>query len=161
MSEPVAYLLTWTCYGTWLHGDQRGSVDRLHANPGEETLAPDPARMRATAGRMRGPRVELSAEARALVRAALLEHATICGWEIQALNVRTAHVHVVVANAGIPAERMMTSFKAWATRKLRAGGRVAAGSAVWTHHGSTRYLWDEASVASAVDYVVDGQDLPR
>ncbi|MGI9518711.1 MAG: hypothetical protein ACR2NP_16760 [Pirellulaceae bacterium] len=22
--EPLAYLLTWTTYGTWLHGDDRG-----------------------------------------------------------------------------------------------------------------------------------------
>ncbi len=28
MSEPLAYLLTWTCYGTWLHGDRRGGGRR-------------------------------------------------------------------------------------------------------------------------------------
>ncbi len=161
MSEPVAYLLTWTCYGTWLHGDQRGSVDRTHATPGEETLAPDPARVRAARARIRGPRVEFNAQARDLVRASLLEHATFCGWQVHALNVRTAHVHVVVGNPGVPPERMLTSFKAWATRKLRAAGCVGAGTTVWTYEGSRRYLWDEASVARAVDYVVEGQDLPR
>ena len=31
-TEPLAYLITFRCYGTWLHGDQRGSIDRiLHA----------------------------------------------------------------------------------------------------------------------------------
>jgi hypothetical protein len=26
---PLAYLITFRCYGTWLHGDERGSVDRF------------------------------------------------------------------------------------------------------------------------------------
>ncbi len=26
----LTYLITFTCYGTWLHGDERGSVDRDH-----------------------------------------------------------------------------------------------------------------------------------
>jgi hypothetical protein len=27
---PLAYLITFRCYGTWLHGDARGSIDRFH-----------------------------------------------------------------------------------------------------------------------------------
>jgi hypothetical protein len=27
---PLAHLITFRCYGTWLHGDERGSVDRAH-----------------------------------------------------------------------------------------------------------------------------------
>ena len=27
MKFPLAYLITWTTYGTWLHGDDRGSFD--------------------------------------------------------------------------------------------------------------------------------------
>ena len=26
--EPIAYLITWTTYGTWLSGDERGWVKR-------------------------------------------------------------------------------------------------------------------------------------
>jgi len=26
---PLAYLITFRSYGTWLHGDERGSVDRF------------------------------------------------------------------------------------------------------------------------------------
>ena len=29
-SVPLAYLITFRTYGTWLHGDARGSVDREH-----------------------------------------------------------------------------------------------------------------------------------
>jgi hypothetical protein len=27
---PLAYLFTFRCHGTWLHGDERGAVDRFH-----------------------------------------------------------------------------------------------------------------------------------
>jgi len=30
VSEPLGYLITCRTYGTWLHGDARGSVDRDH-----------------------------------------------------------------------------------------------------------------------------------
>ena len=29
---PLAHLSTFRSYGTWLHGDKRGSVDRSHNN---------------------------------------------------------------------------------------------------------------------------------
>ena len=29
--QPLAFFITFTCKGTWLHGDRRGSVDREHA----------------------------------------------------------------------------------------------------------------------------------
>ena len=40
---PLAYLITFRSYGTWLHGDKRGSVDRFHNHysylpPDEERL---------------------------------------------------------------------------------------------------------------------------
>ncbi len=75
-----------------------------------------------------------------------------------AANVRTNHVHVVVAGAETP-ERMMTAFKAWSTRRMREAGLVAEGSP-WSRHGSTRYLWDETELADAVAYVMDGQGAP-
>ena len=83
-------------------------------------------------------------------------------WQILALSVRTNHVHVVVAGAAVPPERMMGQLKAWATRRLREAGCVSTNVRVWTHHGSTRYLWKERSVEAAIDYVTDqqGTDLP-
>lgn len=27
---PLGYLITFRCYGTWLHGDERGATDRFH-----------------------------------------------------------------------------------------------------------------------------------
>ena len=39
---PLAYLITFTCYGTRLHGHKSGSVDRRHNAPGSPFLRGEP-----------------------------------------------------------------------------------------------------------------------
>ena len=36
---PLAYLITFRCYGTWLHGDVRGSMDPKHHVYGTPKIA--------------------------------------------------------------------------------------------------------------------------
>src|SRR5258707_2268858 len=38
---PLAYLITLRTYGTWLHGDERGSMDRKHNVYGTSKIAPN------------------------------------------------------------------------------------------------------------------------
>ncbi|MFQ5425415.1 MAG: transposase [Phycisphaerae bacterium] len=153
MSEPLAYLITWTCYGTWLHGDRRGSVDDEHNVPDTPFLSPDSSRAASETMRLRNPPVELDARCRQIVEHTIEAHCRRRGWDILALNVRTNHVHVVVRTADVTPDRMMGQLKAWTTRRLREAGCVSANGRVWTHHGSTRYLWNEQGVDTAIDYV--------
>ena len=73
------------------------------------------------------------------------------------MNARSNHVHIVAAGTA-PPERMLTTIKAWLTRRLRAEGMVDADRRLWSRHGSTVYLWTDDEVASACAYVIDGQD---
>src|SRR3990167_6381427 len=50
---PLAYLITFTCFGTRLHGDESGSVDRNHNVPGTPFLPPDKTRLLAEEQRMK------------------------------------------------------------------------------------------------------------
>jgi REP element-mobilizing transposase RayT len=161
MTDPLAFLLTWTCYGTWLHGDPHGSVAPGHNAPGTETLPPNPARQRFEQRRMESAPSELTPAGRRVVAETLAAHARSRGWELLAANVRSNHVHVVVAYAGLRPEKMLAEFKAWCTRRLREAGLALSGNRTWTRHGSTRYLWDARSVNAAIAYVVEGQDVAR
>jgi len=78
-----------------------------------------------------------------------------------AFNVRTNHVHTVV-NANRKSELVLTAFKANATRQLREDGLWPHAFSPWVRKGSKRKLWNEQSVARAIDYVLYGQgnDLP-
>ena len=40
---PLAYLISFRTYGTWLHGDKRGSMDRKHNVYGTSKISPNPA----------------------------------------------------------------------------------------------------------------------
>jgi REP element-mobilizing transposase RayT len=160
VADPLAYFITWSCYGTWLHGDEGGSVDRAHNVPGTPYLDPDPARYRRESQRSRQGAFTLDDSARRIVHDSILAHCHHRAWELKALNVRTNHVHVVVDGPASP-ERAMLEFKAWATRRLREAGRIPRNRRAWTDHGSTRYLWKPEDVAEAIHYVTDcqGPDL--
>ena len=153
---PLAYFITFTTHGTWLHGDARGSVDRKHADFDAERLRPDPGRASVMGKQLRQAPVVLNESARTTVDGAIRDACNHRGWRMEAVNVRTNHVHVVVG-ASEPPERVMTTFKAWATRRCREARLHDIHSGLWTRHGSTRYLWNDSDVAAAIDYVLNRQ----
>jgi hypothetical protein len=38
---PLAYFISFRSYGTWLHGDERGSIDRFHNRYGSPYIPPN------------------------------------------------------------------------------------------------------------------------
>jgi REP element-mobilizing transposase RayT len=157
----MAYFLTWHTYGTWLHGDQRGSVDDRHNQPETPMIDPNPERKRRAVGYMKAQPLLLDDAGREIVAATIRSHCLLRHWGLYALAVRTNHIHLVVENCSIAPERMIIEFKAWSTRRLRDAGFIRRHQPVWAHHGSTRYLWKAQAVDSAVAYVELGQDMPR
>jgi REP element-mobilizing transposase RayT len=153
MAAPLAYLLTWTCYGTWLHGDARGSVDDKHNAPGQEFVPPNPRWVTHAQEHLRHPPVELNPAMRTLVDETIRAHCDYRTWALSAVAVRSNHVHVVVSCPDVPPETALRELKAWSTRRLREAGLVGKDARVWTHHGSTRYLWDDQSTYAAARYV--------
>jgi len=81
---------------------------------------------------------------------------------MQAFNVRTNHVHTVVTANRKPG-LVLNAFKANATRQLREDQLWPHASSPWADKGSKIKLWNERSVANAIDYVLNGQgeDLPK
>ncbi|MCC6676023.1 MAG: NTP transferase domain-containing protein [Phycisphaerales bacterium] len=155
---PLAYLITFRTYGTWLHSDARTSVDRHHNTPGQPPIEPDELLEIESARRMKAPPVELPSPARQVVSRTVEEVCRHRGWTLLAQNVRTNHVHLVVSAECEP-ERIMNDLKSWASRRLSEAG-LAPGPVVWSRHGSTRYIWDRDDADDACDYVRDQQDLP-
>ena len=93
---PRTYLLTFTCYGTRLHGDEPGSVDRDHNIPGTPYAPPDTPRLAAVHNRMAGKPYRLDQVHRELVLAGIQAGCERRNWDLLALHVRADHVHAVV-----------------------------------------------------------------
>ena len=153
---PLAYLITFRCYRTWLHGDERGSMDRKHNVYGSPRMAPNPRLEAADAMRLKDSPITLEAAQREVVEKAIREVCSHRPYFLRAINVRTNHVHAVVAAARKP-EPVMDAFNAYATRNLRRAGLLSASIKPWVRHGSTRYLWKERHVEKAIDCVLYGQ----
>ena len=159
---PLAYFITFRCYGTWLHGDERGSVDRDHNAYGTPTYPQRDLRTSYVQGLLKQPPVLLDARRRHSVEAAIRETCGIRTWSLFALNVRTNHVHSVVNSPGEKPRAVMTAFKANATRQMREDGCWSNDLSPRAEKGSARYLWTDESVSRAVNYVLhsQGHDLP-
>ena len=159
---PLAMLITFRCYGTWLHGDERGSVDKRNNIYGAPLVPEHKAYSRVSAESLNNPPVNLDAEMRLSVESAIKETCVIRKWKNYACNVRTNHAHAVIFAPGVKSGMVLHALKANATRRMREDGCWVHEHSPWVRGGSKRNLWNEKSVNAAIHYVLFGQggELP-
>lgn len=159
------WLLTWTTYGTWLPGDDRGFVSSVrvdagrrkrHNRPQTEYDRSMPGLKQSAESLLKGQPIFLVEDQANSVLAQLLETAGHRGWGLFAVAVMRNHVYLVV---GVPSdpdpEVLLRDFKSYASRKLnRAFGEPDA-PRWWTEPGSKRKLKGENAVEAAVTYVLN------
>ena len=161
-SEPLGYFLTWTTYGTWLPGDERGSFMKPGVWKG-----PDAHRRMMSQLLMTENAITLDLRQRQEVEATIARHCEIRQWHLHAVNCRTNHVHVVVTAPDIDREDVMDQFKAWCTRHLKTLATQlkqidrAERKKWWTRGGSKPFLYTDAELYSATKYVLEEQDGDR
>jgi len=157
---PIAYLLTFRTFGTWLHGDLRTSIQRGR-DPHFGTLRLDPHVPLAEkmAAERKQQAIILTMAQRNCVENSIREVCDFRGYDLRATNVRTNHAHAVIS-ALVKPEKIINDLKVNATRKLRSEGLIGD-EKVWSRGASTRYLWKPAHVEAAVEYVLYSQgDVP-
>jgi REP element-mobilizing transposase RayT len=153
---PLAYLITFRTHGTWLHGDERGSVDRQHNAYGTQRVGPNRSRQLFEELQLKTQPIVLDAIQRLTVEKAIREVCRHRKYVLRAVNARSNHVHAVISAERKP-EPILEALKAYGTRRLRQGGSISHTTKLWVRHGSTRYLWKERHVERAVNYVLNGQ----
>src|SRR5713226_5862689 len=79
---PLAYLITFRCYGTWLHGDQRGSIDRFHNRYKSPYIEPNETWQRYNSQVLEGEPVILDALQRQSVDSAIRETCQFRKWHL-------------------------------------------------------------------------------
>jgi hypothetical protein len=106
LPEPLAYFITWSTYGTWLPGDERGWVEFRYG-----WRMPDALRELEPAAKMAEDACRLSLEQRRAVEAQIKETCQIRDWHLHAVNCRSNHLHLVVTAPTAP-ERVRSQLKA-------------------------------------------------
>ena len=156
---PLAYLITFSCYGARLHGDERGTVNRDHNLPGTPFLPTKPGLRRYESSAMSASPYAMDGPRRLHVLSAIRGVCAAKEWRLYAAHIRENHVHLVV-NAIEAPETVMNAMKSYASRRLNEAGLDGGHCKRWTRHGSTKYLWDEKAVADAAHYVLAEQGEP-
>jgi REP element-mobilizing transposase RayT len=163
--DPFALLITWTCYGTWLPGDERGHVSNVlqpeggflsKQNVPGTPIAPGDAFTRAQARSLqKGETVWLTPEQARTTATALVSAARERGWRILRAAVMANHVHVVVCDCPDDGPVVRRVLKGVSQADLsRAQGRPQRW---WTQGGSDRYKHGQAAITAAVAYVANQQ----
>jgi REP element-mobilizing transposase RayT len=155
----VTYLITFACYGTHLHGDESGSVDRNHNLHGSRVLEPHHTRASLARHAMAQSEYAMDQRRRDAVLSAIRERCTDRGWSLLAAHVRTNHVHIVISADAVP-ERIINDLKSYVSRVLNRSGLDAPNRKRWARHGSTRWLHDRDSISAAIRYVAENQGEP-
>jgi REP element-mobilizing transposase RayT len=159
--RPFAFLLTWTCYGTWLPGDARGYVSNTvlpegGALPRENRFGTpytgDDAYTREHARALLKHDPVYLTEIEAFVAAeAVAQAARERGWQIPRAAFMANHVHVVVQDCpedGPAVRRVLKGTSQAALRRL-----TGRNQRWWTQGGSDRGKRDESAIEAAIRYV--------
>lgn len=165
--QAIAYLLTWTTYGTWLRGDKRGYVGRTldgydSVRPANNEYgvpydADDGRTYNRDVNALKSRLMHLTAEQASCVAEALCEAARGAGYDLARAAVMRDHVHVLVGAHPDGKSEVMRKLKSVSAVRLtqrfgRPGGRW------WTRSGSEREKWDEGVVAAAEAYVASQEN---
>jgi REP element-mobilizing transposase RayT len=163
------WLLTWTTYGTWLPGDERGHVSnvrssdgtgRRHNTPGSEPEAKQRGLVIMARTKLVGDPIFLGQELAEPIMKQFHETAAYRGWTLLAVGIMSNHIHVVVGVPGDPEpEDVLRDFKSYASRCLnRLRGKPASGT-WWTEGGSKRKKEGREVILAAIEYVRN-QEFP-
>ena len=144
MARTLGYLLTWTTYGSWLQGDERGYVKD------GEVRGENVAIKRDCQKKLRGGAVRLDKIERAVVREGVLGAREKFGQKILAIAVCSSHVHVVCEYVDVPIGAVVGYYKNAGRTALK---RTGFQGRLWTRGYDKRFCFDEAALAERVRYV--------
>jgi REP element-mobilizing transposase RayT len=98
-------MISWTTYGTWLQGDERGYVRN------GKVLRENKALENANRNNLKREAVRLNDQQRQIVREAILKEADSHGQQVYTLAVCSDHVHLVTNYVHTPIEKLVWAYK--------------------------------------------------
>ena len=157
---PMAYHITFGTYGTRLHGDSRGTVDRRRNRPGDPILGRDDPWRRMEAAKLRHPAIVLGYARRLHAEAEVPEICARGGWHHRQSACGPDHVHVVLS-APQDGKAVRRWLKRWLGDAMSAQWPLPPEQSWWAKGGSVKWVWDAAYLAAVVDYVAAQRATPE
>jgi len=144
MRKTLGYMVTFTTYGTWLQGDERGWVKEGIIYEENEELH------NVNESNLKGEVVRLKKREKEIVLEAICRKAEARGEKILAISVWSNHVHIVQRYSRRPIEEAVRIYKNTASAASRRNGFEGK---VWTRGFDKRFCFSEKDLRVRVDYV--------
>jgi REP element-mobilizing transposase RayT len=158
--HPLAYHITFGTYGTRLHGDARGTVDRSQNNPGDPIIGRDDAWCRLERNLLRFDPVLLERDQRIHAEASIPDVCHRGEWHLHVAAAKPDHVHVLLT-ADVEGKAVRRWFKAWLGKAMNKRWPRPAGATWWAECGSIKWIWKRDYFDNVFDYITRQRTTPR
>jgi hypothetical protein len=157
---PLAFHITFGTYGTRLHRDPRGTVDRKHNVYGEPIVGADADWEREETASLKFPPVKLDDAQRLFVEHTIPSICERGGWKLQICAAREDHVHNVftTCSEGQTVRRLL---KRWLSEAMSERWPLALGQVWWAECGSVKWAWTQDYYERAYDYIRRQRTTPQ
>lgn len=159
-SSPIAYLITVGTYGSRLHGDERGTVDRDQNAPGEPFLGTDPARQHFERDLMVSGVVRLSASQQEFVESTVPRISDELGWACHVVSAASNHIHALIS-ADAPGAVVRRLLKRRMSQALSHRWPTHAPRSWRVEGGSVKWLWNDTAFRQAGQYIAEQRRAER
>ena len=149
---PLAYHITFGTYGTRLHGDSRGTVDRALNQFGDPIIGAEADWQSDETAKLRFPRRFLTVEQRAAVEQVIPSICRRGGWDYIVSAAKPDHVHNLI-RASVEGADVRKWLKRWISETLSAQWPLMQGQVWWAECGSVKWVWTPDYYQRVQNYV--------
>ena len=149
---PLAFHITFGTYGTRLHGDDRGTVDRSENNFGDPIVGRQEQWHAEETSKLKYPRRILTVEQRITIEQMIPAICERGGWTHIVSAAAPDHVHNLIA-ATVAGKDVRKWLKRWLGESLSARWPTEPGQSWWAECGSVKWVWKEDYLGRVDEYV--------
>ncbi len=149
---PLAYHITVGTYGTRLHGDDRGTVDRAMNQPGDPIIGRVEQWQRMERANLRFPPRLFAPEQMRLVESQVPAICARGGWTLQAHATAPDHTHTILTGSA-DGTLIRKLFKRWLGQALADHVPLQPDETFWAECGSVKWVWTDDYLIAVKAYV--------
>ncbi len=147
------YFLTFSYYATWLLGNEKGSY-RWNS----QHFSSEPGLLEYMRNLCQAPKVVFEKFSCALIHDAFVDVCREKSWHIDALNVRTTHIHAIIYAPNFDDPNKLVGILKYEIRKrVKEELDFKEGDKIWTKRAGNLFVDNIAFWRAKVDYVLNQQ----
>ena len=150
--QPLAYHITFGMYGSRLHGDARGTVDRSMNKPGDPIIGRDTDWEQIERSLLRFPPVVPTSHQRQFAESIIPSICNRGGWQFHTCAAQDDHVHALLTTTA-DAKTVRRLLKRWLGQALSERWPLLPDATWWAEGGSVKWIWDQQYFENVFSYI--------